>query len=380
MHQASRTAVPACAPQVHPGARAERWADALRGLGFLAAFYAFLLSIELMSVAFNLLGGAFATQLIRQTAAPLSGLMIGLLTTSIVQSSSLTTSLLVSLVCTGLLPLRLAIPIVMGANIGTTVTNTIVSLGHVSRRAEFQRAFAAATVHDIFNILTVAVLFPLECLFHPIEHAAIWLAQAFAGVGGLQLVSPLKSILSPVAGIIAGGLPYALPLLLLALVMLFVALNAMVKIMRSLVMSRVERLFERVLFRNDLAGFTFGWLLTSVVQSSSVTTSLVVPLAGTGILSVRRIFPYTLGANIGTTITAILASFALGKPAGIMVAAAHLVFNVAGMLIFYPARSIPIGLACRLGHAAGRSRRHTILVLATYVGFYSLPLLYILLH
>ena len=150
--------------------------------------------------------------------------------------------------------------------------------------------------------------------------------------------------------------------------------------MRRLVIGRVERVFGRVLFRNDAAGFVLGWGLTTVVQSSSVTTSLVVPLVGTGILSVRRIFTYTLGANIGTTVTAILAALALGSPAAVMVAAAHLVFNVMGTALFYPARALPIGLATWAGRVAARSRKNTLVVVSIYVALIALPILYLLLR
>ncbi|MBM3316428.1 MAG: Na/Pi symporter [Candidatus Eisenbacteria bacterium] len=361
-------------------ARAADHGDLLCGLGFLAALYAFLLSVDLMSTAFGLLGGGFASQLLHQASNPVAGLMIGLLTTSLVQSSSLTTSLAVGLVAMDILPLRLAVPIVMGANIGTTVTSTIISLGHISRRAEFSRAFSAGVIHDCYNILTAAVLFPIECLFHPIESICVWMAGEFAGAGGLRLISPLRELTAPISKALVRLVPHAVPLLLLALLALFLALTGMVKIMRRLVMTRIERFFGRVLFRNDLAGFSFGWILTALVQSSSVTTSLAVPLVGTGVLSLRKIYPYALGANIGTTVTCVLAAFALGKPAGIMVAGAHLTFNLMGTLIFYPARALPLGLASWLGRTAGRSQRHTALILALYLLFFSLPVIYILAH
>ncbi len=351
-----------------------------RGLLFPVALYGFLLSIDLMSKAFKLAGGGFAERLIYTTSDPLAGLLIGLITTSLVQSSSSTTSITVGLVAAGILDLRLAIPIVMGANIGTTVTNTIVSIGHVTRRKEFQRAFAAGTVHDFFNVLAVAVLFPLELLFHPVERVATLLERLFAGVGGVHLVSPIKAAIKPATHLIADLLPWPIVLLALALLLLFASLSQMVRVMRRLVVSRVEGLFSRVLFRNDGAGFLFGWILTSIVQSSSVTTSLVVPLVGTGVLSVRRIYPYTLGANLGTTVTAILASFATGNPAAIVVAFAHMTFNLMGIAIFYPAKRIPISLALRLGRVVGRSKRNALFVIVGYAAAHAVPIVYVILR
>ncbi|MFC1573473.1 Na/Pi symporter, partial [Candidatus Eisenbacteria bacterium] len=254
----------------------------------------------------------------------------------------------------------------------------MVSLGHVTHRHEFERAFAAATVHDFFNVMAVLVLFPLECLFHPIEHVAAMLQGLFAGAGGLHLMSPLKAVIRPVTGAVSDLLPYGVPLLFLALVALFTALSQMVRIMRMLVMTRVERFFNRILFRNDGAGFVLGWLLTSIVQSSSATTSLIVPLVGTGVLTVRRVFSYTLGANLGTTVTAMLASFATANPVAITVAFAHMVFNILGIVIFYPLRRLPISLATKLGTIAAVSRRNAATVVAVYIAAYLVPIAYIL--
>ncbi|MFC1529407.1 Na/Pi symporter [Gemmatimonadota bacterium] len=362
-----------------PASESSPWRSILRAATFLAVLYLFFVSIDLMSSAFKMAGSGFANTLLETVSDPLAGLILGMLATSLVQSSSSTTSIVVGLVAAGTLDLRLAIPMIMGANIGTTVTNTIVSMGHVTRRGEFKRAFAAGTVHDFFNVLAVLVIFPLEQLFHPVEKIAVALSRAFEGIGGLSLVSPLKVIVEPFSDLISDLIPYPVPLVILALLALFFALSKMVKIMRSAVLDRVESLFDRVLFRNDLASFTLGTVLTATVQSSSATTSLVVPLVGTNVLTVRKIFPYTLGANLGTTITAILASFATGNTMAITVALAHLTFNIMGIAILYPVKAIPIWLATKAGEVAGRSGGKTILIVVGYLSLYLIPILYLLL-
>ncbi len=349
-------------------------------LVFLAALYAFFVSIDLMGSAFKLMGSGFATNLLHTAADPIAGLLIGLLVTSLVQSSSFTTSMVVGLVAAGTIPMRVAIPILMGANIGTTVTNTIVSMGHVTRRHEFERAFAAGTVHDFFNVLAVIVLFPVEYFFHPIEFVATNLERLFVGAGGVHLVSPLKMVVKPATKWITHLIPHGLPVLGLALLALFASLAQMVRVMRRVVLTRVESLFDRVLFRNDAAGFVLGWILTTLVQSSSATTSLIVPLVGAGVLTVRRIFAYTMGANLGTTITAILASLATGSTAALVVAFAHMVFNVFGIVLFYPLRALPIAMATWVGRTAARSRRHALGVIGFYVLAYVIPILYLVLR
>ena len=102
-----------------------------------------------------------------------------------------------------------------------------------------------------------------------------------------------------------------------------------------------------------------------MVQSSSITTSLVVPLAGAGVLNLRQIFPFTLGANIGTTVTALLAALT-GTVSALIAAISHLIFNLFGILLIYPfpfLRNIPIKLAERFAVAAVKKKYLPILYL-----------------
>ncbi|MFC1791257.1 Na/Pi symporter [Gemmatimonadota bacterium] len=348
-----------------------------RVLYFLFLLYIFFSSIELMSTAFKLAGEGFAEHLINTVTDPVAGLLLGFVATGIIQSSSTTTTIVVGLVASGALDIRLAVPIIMGANIGTTTTAILVSLGHVTRPSEFERAFAASTVHDFFNVLSAITILPLELLFHPVEKMAVFLQGVFAGVGGMSLASPLKAVVKPVADLLSGWIPYTIPLVILALLGLFFALRQMMKVMKGAVLARMESLFNRVLFRNDAASFTLGLVTTATVQSSSATTSLAIPLAGTGVLTIRQIFPYTLGANVGTTVTAILASLSTGSAAAVTVALAHLSFNILGIAIFYPLRALPIWMATKAGGFASKSKGNAVAVMAIFIATILLPLLYI---
>jgi solute carrier family 34 (sodium-dependent phosphate cotransporter) len=131
-------------------------------LYILGAFLLFLFSLDLMTSSLQHIGKDVAETILSATSNPFTGLFIGLLITAMLQSSSTTTSLVVALVASGSITLQSAIPIIMGANIGTTITSTIVSLGFISKKKEFRRAVAAGTYHDFFNILTTIALFPLE--------------------------------------------------------------------------------------------------------------------------------------------------------------------------------------------------------------------------
>jgi len=152
-------------------------------LSLIALLYVFFLSIGLLQTSFTLFGSGFAESLIEKTSNPFIGLFIGILATTLIQSSSSTTSLIVALVAAGTLSLENAIPMIMGANVGTSVTSTLVSLGHIKDRADYKRAVAAASVHDFFNILTVMLLFPLEYFFQPLQRTAEALASIFHGAG-----------------------------------------------------------------------------------------------------------------------------------------------------------------------------------------------------
>lgn len=321
----------------------------LKILGLLAFLYLFIVGIGAMGYSFKLFGKEFSERILNTTASPVLGLFIGILATSLVQSSSTTTSIVVGMVAGGAISIQGAIPIIMGANIGTTVTNTIVSIGHIARKTEFRRAFAAATIHDFFNITAVAVLFPLELATGLLSRSASVLAQVFEGVGGLKLGSPLKAATMPTITIMAelvGQQPVLL--LIIAVLLIFAMLTGIVKILRSLVIKRVSAFFDEHLFKTAARAFLFGLLLTALVQSSSITTSLAVPLVGAGLLTVLQIFPYTLGANVGTTVTAILAALSTTNTAAITVAFAHLLFNICGILLIWPIKKIrrlPIRMA-----------------------------------
>ncbi|KYK33068.1 MAG: hypothetical protein AYK18_05280 [Theionarchaea archaeon DG-70] len=329
-----------------------------------------------MGGGFKLLGEDFSLQLIQMTSNPYVGLVVGILSTSIVQSSSATTSVVVALVGGGGLTIPNAIPIVMGANIGTTVTNVLVSFGHITRKEEFRKAFAGATVHDFFNLLAVCVLFPLEMKLHFIQKIATVMAEKFSEIGGLTFVSPVKMITSPVSSRLLSAVGPKIGIII-ALILLFVALRYIVLSMRFFTLDRLQVFLDQYLFKNGLSSFSVGMVITAIVQSSSVTTSLVIPLLGSGLLTVEQVFPYTLGANVGTTVTAILAALVTNQVGAVTIAFSHLLFNFFGILIFYPLRFVPIFCARWLANIAAERKIAAILFVA--LTFYAIPLLFIFL-
>ncbi len=363
----------------------------LQPLKVLALLYLFLLSIDAMGVSFKLFGSTFAEALIRGTSHPVAGLFIGIMATSIVQSSSMTTAIAVGFVGGGILDLHLAVPILMGANVGTTITNILVSFGFVTRKEDFRRAFAGATVHDFFNLCSLAVFFPLEVRYRFIQRLSEGM-MAYVGRGdGVTFFNPLKAVIHPVStgardllhrtlGLSegwAGGL-----LLAAALVLLVVSLLSLVRTLRLLLVKKAEQFINRYLFRNDMTAALLGLTLTVMVQSSSATTSLMVPLVAAGVISLRRCYPFTLGANIGTTGTAFLASLATigAGPEGLIgvtAALVHLLFNLLGIVVFYPLKFIPLHMARWFADVACESKRWAIIFVIG--AFFAVPAVVILL-
>ncbi len=342
----------------------------------LLFLYLFMLSLELMGLSLKMLGRDFAEMLIQTTNHPVVGLFIGILSTSLIQSSSSTTSIVVGMVGGGVLTIENAIPIIIGANIGTSVTNTLVSLSQINRSSEFERAFAAAIVHDFFNVLSVIVLFPVQMATNYLGYISTFLGEQFQNIGGLKFLSPVKLITQPVAkGLIqlCGDISWIT--ILLSLLFLLLALNQMVRSLKSMVLKKAESWFDRYLFKTALRALVVGLLITALVQSSSITTSLVVPMAGAGLLTLRQIFPYTLGANLGTTITAILASLVTQNPSAVIVAFSHLFFNISGIIIWLPLKFVPIYFAKKFAHLALHNK--LIPIIYVLVMFFIIPIFFI---
>ena len=335
--------------------------------------YLFMFSLDLMGTSLKMFGKEFATMLIQTTTNPFVGLFIGVLATSLIQSSSSTTAIVVGMVGGGVMNVANAIPIIMGANIGTSVTNTIASLPQMNRSEEFKRAFAAATVHDFFNVLAVLVLLPLQLTTNFLGISANYLGVQFQHVGGLEFLSPVKAITKPLVTIMTdfiGVHPWLL--LIIALAILLFSLKKMVDVLKVLVVSRAHAWFDRYLFKTTIRAFFVGLLLTVLVQSSSITTSLAVPLAGAGLLNLRQIFPYTLGANIGTTITAMLAALVTQNLSAIIVAFSHLLFNISGIIVWWPFKFIPLRIAELFAKLSAKSK--FIPILYILIVFFIIPI------
>ena len=345
--------------------RVPRW---LRSLIVVGLIYLFLAGVSSLESGIKVMGADTQERLFSQVSNPFVGLFIGLLGTVLVQSSSASTSVIVGLVASGALGIDQAVPMIMGANLGTTVTNTLVSLGHVRQSNEFRRALAAATVHDFFNLMAVAVLLPIELLTGRLSWLAHSTADLLLGSGGSEWESPIKAwVKHPVSwlkdalgsiGLASTGLGIAM--VAVGLIVVLLALIAITKNMKTLIAERLERSMNRVLGRGGgIVAIVVGILVTIAVQSSSITTSILIPMSAAGVITLRNAYPVTLGANVGTTITALLAAMAASGSDALTIALVHTWFNVLGIVILFGIpflRPLPIRAAELLAEMAIRRR------------------------
>ncbi|XP_012556747.2 sodium-dependent phosphate transport protein 2A isoform X1 [Hydra vulgaris] len=424
----------------------------------IGLLYLFICSLSFLSSGFRLLGGKTAGKAFSSNniiTNPVAGLMIGVVATVLLQSSSTTTSIVVTMVASDLIKVSPAIPIIMGANIGTTVTNTIVSLSQISDKNQFRRAFAAATVHDAFNIITVLVLLPVEIL----SGYLFWLTKTIISTTSLssdksldqqlltKITDPFTNLIiqldkNVIEGLAKGDMSFAekslikkncnketkhllmfnltqkinntlminntqnvvknstelanntqikhnkpckfvfhntgmsdslvgVILLVSALVILCFCLVFIVKILNSLLRGQIANVIRKTFNANFPKPFSFltgyfailvGAGMTFLLQSSSIFTSTLTPLVGLGVLSIDRVYPLTLGSNVGTTATGILA--ALASPSdhlapALQIALCHLFFNISGILLWYPLplfRKVPLNMAKYLGNTTAEYR------------------------
>lgn len=320
----------------------------------------FLFSIDLLTLSMIRLNNDLVEELLKATDNPFIGLFVGLLMTALVQSSSTVTAMVVAVVASGSLSLSQAVPVVMGANIGTTITSTLVAFSFFLKKGEFKRAMSAGVVHDIFNILTVLILFPLEFYFDFLSKLATRLTIYFFDANNVLDTSYTYNVLftRPLTNWLYEMLNMPILSLVLAVVLLLLSIKFLSSAVLDTFITEDVKNVNKHIFKDPFVAFLYGLLATAAIQSSTVTTSLVVPAVANRKVSLMKVFPFIIGANIGTTITAAIAAI-YKTEAAISLAIVHILFNLMGALIFLPSKSlrnIPVRLASFLGSKSADSK------------------------
>ena len=274
-------------------------------LGLLGGLSLFLFGMTVMGDALEkAAGNKLKTILSKMTSSPILGFLLGAGVTAIIQSSSATTVMLVGFVNAGLIKLRSAIPVIMGANVGTTITAWILSLSGVSGDAWYIEIVKPATFTPVLAIIGV-VLFVFMKNARLKDYGLIFLGFA-ALIFGMDMMSEgFKS--SSIKGVLGT--------------------------------------FFETFASNPLLGLLTGAVVTAIIQSSSASVGILqtVALANPSAFTIGMALPIIMGQNIGTCVTAVLGSAGASKDAK-RVAAVHLSFNIIGS-------SVMLGIFCLLEYA-----------------------------
>ncbi len=269
--------------------------DALTLIGGLCLF---LFGMNLMGMALERRAGSkLEGVLAKLTTNKFAGLMTGMGVTSVIQSSSATTVMVVGFVNSGLMSLKQAINVIMGADVGTTITAWILSLGGISGDNIFLKLLKPTSFTPILALV------------------------------GIILYMFCKSDKKKDVGTI-----------FLGFAVLMFGMDTMTSAVEGLAkVEAFKNLF--IMFKNPILGVAVGAILTAIIQSSSASVGILQALAATGAVSYGAAIPIIMGQNIGTCITAILSSFGTNRNAK-RAALVHLSFNVIGTVVWLTTFSI----------------------------------------
>ncbi|WIM67405.1 Na/Pi symporter [Corynebacterium breve] len=336
----------------------------------VVAVLALVFSVYLIAGGVNEISLHRVETLVDLARNPLIALMVGLLATAAVQSSSTVTALVVASVATGILELDAAIPIILGANIGTTVTPMIVSFSYLHDKQDFRTAHSTAALHLWFNTVFVLLIFPIEYFFGPMRHLAPHIdlpgeplrVETFIELARLV---PFHGMWSIVAGI----------------VVLVASIRLIDDQLKHLLTPLAWKLLGHTSSGSAAFGFGAGMLLTVLIQASSAVVSATLPFATAKLADLRGYMAVILGANVGTTMLAVITAFATPgdyPTVAFQAAIVHVAFNVFGALVVAligPMRRLIYRLARMSGRIAERSVWLTFGAMA--LGYFIVPALLI---
>jgi sodium-dependent phosphate cotransporter len=337
----------------------------------------YLISICIFVQTLDVASQDFFRNLVSCLSNPFIGLFIGLMLVSILQRTLLAVMIVMVVASAGLLSASQAVPVIIGINIGITFTHHLISLGRTSKRREFRRFIAVATLHSFFSICVALLIFPLEYFFKLPSQTVTFLAVNLkpANTTGLSpLALPLTTFLINIF--------QQYPLIMSGISgVLFV-------VCFRLFSERMKKIFEKKLLKQDGTIFfdkpisTLLWdggITACTIQSGIMTVSLIIPLIIRKKVSLGRIFPFVAGAYLGASLIPLLIALLLLNEAATEVALGHFLFVAFGVLIFFPfsgLRYIPVLLSRKLATLTIRNR--TIGLLYVLVVFFIIPFLLIL--
>lgn len=376
------------------------------GLTLLISIFFFIASLEGVKNGFKLIFAEWQTSILTMVTsdtAAITGLAVGMLCTALVQSSSAvvagTMVSMAGMVAAGL-PLtdavRFGVPMVFGANIGTTITNTIVAFG-VERGMtmdEFKDTIPGVIVDDVYEALTITIFFTLELTTGFLSKLVLWLGHFYQNVLQLEgffssfensivdilvkepIIVPMKALLVDTVGPKAAG------------VLMFVIWFAVIILSMSMITKGLERMIElewedkvKAAFEQPARGWFTGFMITLIVGSSSIGTSLVIPFLATKVVNLKKAYPYLVGCNMATAVDfSQIYGYMAGGLTGMVLGSAHILLNIIAMIIWFisPLRVVPIAIAEWLGDKITHNQNAAFALLVWVVGlFFVVPIIVI---
>lgn len=308
-----------------------------KGLKLIFLVYLFILLIELIKKSSLFLAPNTKAFLI-QNLSPIKAICLGWFTTSIAQSSGATGSIVATFVGNNLLGLSTAVYILIGISLGTTITALIISLITVAqKRRDFRHGFEIALCYSLYVAMLSVVVFILEFFFKFFSKTSMFLASILGPKISLLKIPNIVGVMTePIINLIFINGNY-----LTFLILSFIALIFTIKYMGKAVIDVVggEDEAKKVInkyFQSKYTSFLIGFVLTLIIFSASITISLLVPLAVSRLINLKKAIPFILGARLGTFSDIFLASILIGNAPAIATALSFFLFAVVGALIFLP--------------------------------------------
>lgn len=400
--------------------------------------YLFFAGMDLLASSAQIIGGCYGAALLTKGLSnPISSVMAGIIATSLFQSSTAITYVIGSLVGNGL-TVQQGIYMAMGANVGNTMTNCIFALVHIRGKSALERAIAGASVNDVFYLLTIAIVLPLEMMskmLYRISVASISSDETtgFHWKGLIQwTVAPLTDkIIIANEGIMeafilgdiesceesypvfcdGGNISFhtcnvgaigcdedtdSCPVffrdgathksdlirgtitLSIAIGLILLSLSGAILLINKMLMTIPIEVVAKLTNLNSTTSMISGCAVGLLLGNSSITESILTPFVGTGVVELEQMFPWSLGANIGLCLTTILAALSSGSAGFVQVALANLLFNVIGILVWFPIpimRTFPLHGALVLGIISSAQRVFPIIYIC--VIFFGVPFFFI---
>lgn len=304
---------------------------------FIFFLYTFIFSIELIKKTSVLLAPS-VKGFLSEALTPIKAVATGWFTTSIVQSSGAVGTMTATFAGNNIISLQTAVFIVIGAALGTTITALVISLVTVTqKKRDFRHGFEIGLCYAIFSAIIVSIAFLLEYFFQFVSRSSLFVVSLFGEKTSPFLFPDIVGFLtSPITNLLLSKNNVFLVLLFAFAVLIF-SLRYLSKSIINL-FGGEENTKKKIgkYFESKWKTYLLGVVLTGIVFSSSITIGLLVPLAASRLISLRKTIPFILGADLGTSTDILIAALIINKPLALATAVSYFILPIMAAIIFLP--------------------------------------------